>query len=77
MPQASADLREMIRRRFGDPVSDAGPTKYLEDAGYVLQENWLWTPKPGVKDLKDMSNTEWLCLFFLIEEWDFGGLANG
>ena len=77
MPQATAELQQLMEKRFGDPVSDEGPTKYLEDAGYVLTPTWLWTPKPGVTDLKGMTRDEFECLLFLVQEWDFGGLVEG
>ncbi len=76
MPQASEELRGRMNKRFGDPISEAGPIKYLEDAGYVLTPNWRWKPKSGVKDLKDMTRDEFECLLFLIHEWDFGSLIN-
>ena len=74
MPQASDELRELMNKRFGDPVSEQGPIKYLEDAGYKLTRNWHWEPKPGVVNLKQMTRDEFDCLLFLTSEWDFGGL---
>ena len=50
--------------------------KYLEDAGYKLTKGWLWTPKPGVSNLKEMTRDEFECLLFLVHEWDFGGLVE-
>jgi hypothetical protein len=75
VPQASDELRSEMERRFGDPVSDAGPMKFLEDAGYVLGRDWQWR-KPGISDLKQMTREEFECLMFLAHEWDFGGLAE-
>ena len=75
MPQASDDLRGRMKKRFGDPVSDMGPTKYLEDRGYKLTGDWLWEPRGGVTCLEDMTQAEWECLIFLVHEWDFGGLV--
>lgn len=77
MPQATAELQQLMKERFGDPISDAGPIKFLEDAGYKLMRGWQWEPKTGVKVLKDMTQPEWECLLFLIQEWDFGGLVDG
>ena len=76
MPQASEELRSRMEKRFGDAVSDVGPTKFLQDAGYELTHDWLWEPKPGVTDLAGMTPGEFECLVFLIHEWDFGGLEE-
>lgn len=75
MPQASDDLRARMERRFGDPVSDEGPMRYLQQRGYRLTRRWTWT-KPGVTELKQMTRDEFECLLFLIHEWDFGGLEK-
>ncbi len=77
MPQASSELRSRMEERFGDPISDAGPTKFLEDAGYKLTSSWLWEPKKGVESLKDMTQEEYECMLFLVHEWDYGGLFTG
>ena len=77
MPQASDELRSRMEERFGDSISDAGPTKFLEDAGYKLTSSWLWEPKKGVESLKDMTQEEYECILFLVHEWDYGGLSTG
>jgi hypothetical protein len=64
-----------MRVRFGDPICESGPTKFLIDAGYKLTRGWEWTPKPGVAGYDDMAQDEYECLLFLVHEWDFGGLA--
>ena len=74
MPQATATLRKTMDRYFGDGISDAGPIAFLKRQGYTLSEGWEWlkptpTHKPTVKEM--------LCIMFLIEEWDFGGIAVG
>ena len=74
MPQATEELRAEMKRLFGDPISDEGPTKYLESHGYLLTPGWEWY-KPGVLDPSAMTEDEWLCLLFLVQEWDFGGLT--
>jgi hypothetical protein len=73
MPQASEELRAVMEKRFGDPVSDAGPTKYLEDHGWKLNRDWTWS-KPG-QTLESMSRDEFECVLFLVHEWDFGGVS--
>lgn len=65
-----------MRRRFGNETDENGPMRFLSDAGYVLNKQWEWEPKPGVTCLKDMSRDEFECLLFLVHEWDFGGLAG-
>ena len=75
MPSASDELRNEMERRFGDAISDSGPIRFLEDAGYKLTSDFEWEPKPGVRTLKDMTRDEFDCLLFLCHEWDFGGLA--
>ncbi len=50
MPQASEELRECMNKRFGDPVLDTGPIKFLEEAGYQLTRDWRWIPPEGVAD---------------------------
>ena len=75
MPQATEELRNLMKKRFGDPISEQGPIKYLRDAGYKLTEHWEWEPKLGVSDLEGMSRDEFECLLFLVQEWDFGGLV--
>lgn len=76
MPQASAELRQRMEERFGDPVSDSGAIAYLTEAGYTLNRQWCWEPKPGVSNVGDMTREEFECLLFLVHEWDFGGLAD-
>ena len=75
MPQASDELREEMKKRFGSMDTEK-PIKYLEDAGYGLTKDWQWKPKLGVSDLKGMTRDEFECLLFLVHEWDFGGLKG-
>jgi hypothetical protein len=74
MPQASDELRARMLVRFGDSTSEAGPTQFMEDAGYTLGPDWTWH-KLGVDDYDAMSPEEYECLLFLAHEWDYGGLA--
>lgn len=75
MPQASKDLRDLMRKRFGD-TDLFGPAYFLEDAGYKITTGYLWEPKPGVKSYGDMTQDELDWLDFLCEEWDYGGLIE-
>lgn len=74
MPQASDELRTVMERRFGS-IDTHGPTKFLKDAGYTLTRQWEWF-KPGVTELRQMTQDEYECLLFLVHEWDYGGLAK-
>lgn len=76
MPQASDELRELMNQRFGDPVSDEGPIKFLEAAGYKATRGGEWEPKPGVTELEDMTREEFDCLLFLAHESDYGSLVS-
>lgn len=73
MPQASQTIADKITARFGSLMDD-GPTKFLEAAGYTLRRDFLWTPKAGVTCLKDMTEDEFVCIAFLVQEWDYGPL---
>ena len=75
MPQASDELREEMHRLFGTHVEETGPMNFLTEQGYVLTRTWRWKPPSHVKSYDDMSQDEWYCLKFLIDEWDFGGLS--
>ena len=74
MPQTSRELWLKMEARFGPDSYDAGPIKYLEDAGYTLTRKWAWEPKPGVIVAAQMAEDELDCMVYLIEEWDFDGL---
>lgn len=74
MPQASDELRDEMGRLFGDRINDYGPTEFLLNAGYKLQRDWTWIPRSDVFDERDMTRTERMCVLFLIDEWDMGGV---
>lgn len=76
MPQASSELAEKMYEMFGSRHSDEGPMYWLERAGYKLTRNWTWR-KEGVTDIEQMSDDEYACMIFLVQEWDFGGLDSG
>lgn len=73
MPSATQSLQQLMIKRFGD-LDLAGPQKYLKDTGYILTRDWEWEPKSGVSNLKDMTQDEYECLLFLVDEWDYGSL---
>jgi hypothetical protein len=73
MPQASRRQHELMEKWFGDPVSELGPCKLLEQRGYDLTRGYEWvkpTPSHTIHEI------EWECIQFLIDEWDFGGVAS-
>lgn len=75
MPQTSAEIQERIDKFFpsASQSQDFQSTKFLEKAGYILNKNWTWKlPSPDHK----ITEEEDLCLVYLIEEWDFGGIEN-
>lgn len=76
MPQATEELRDRMGSLFGDAISDQGPMKYLEDAGFKLTRQWEWKPRPGAMAWGDLTQSERDCIWFLVTEWDFGGLAK-
>jgi hypothetical protein len=70
MPQASDELRAKMQEYFGDPVSDEGPMKFLQESGIVLTKQWIYISK---RKWSDLSQKEKDCSNFLADEWDFGG----
>lgn len=70
LPQASDELRERMRVRFGDEISEQGPWEYLikrqwrEKAGMMI--------RPSDKTEEKITPDEWECINFLCDEWDFG-----
>ena len=71
MPQASGEVARAIDRIFGKGTypDDAKPSRLLFNCGWTLDGRGTWrSPKP----LEDVSEHEYICLRFLIEEWDYG-----
>lgn len=78
MPQCSDELAALMVKWFGrqdehDRIPDENIViRFLESRGYTLKPNWCWTlPTPA----HTVSNEEYACLAFLIDEWDFGPVA--
>jgi len=70
MPQASDELRDTITKWFGR-IDDYAVIKFLESHGFTLTRDWFWiAPVPS----HTISEIEFNCLRFLIDEWDFGGI---
>lgn len=56
------------------PGMDSEAIEYLQGQGYKLYGDWTWgrpTPDHVVTEKEDDA------IFYLIEEWDFGGLRLG
>jgi hypothetical protein len=67
LPTASGEQRE----EWG--IADAPVIAFLEERGYILQDNWTWThPCP---EHFQPTDKEISAVWFLIDEWDFGGFA--
>lgn len=71
MPTASNEAQNLMKLWFGDSIDDQGPTQLLKSHGFVLRRDWQWE-KPAL--FHTISEIEWTCIMFLIEEWDFGGV---
>lgn len=75
MPQSSDDMHELMNYYFGDPIEDSGPIKFLEERGYKLTLKWTWQ-SPKRDQAHWITLKEELCIRFLQEEWDFGGVVE-
>lgn len=73
MPQASDDLRDIMGLMFGDKISDYYPEQYLKSKGYILNRDWTWT-LPNKNHF--IGEKEELCIRFLRDEWDYGGIND-
>lgn len=73
MPQAEDELRELLQLMFGEAIDDTLPIEFLETRGYKLLQSWCWK-KPTPNHFITMK--EWLCLKYLVDEWDFGGIEE-
>ena len=72
MPSSSDAQRDLMTKWFGS-VDTSGPMKFLESHGFILRRDWCWQKPVSAHKL---SEDEIECVVFLIEEWDFGGIAN-
>lgn len=78
MPQASDELEDIIVNWFNkdkkENVSlDIECIKFLKSRGYILTRGWCWVkPVPA----HTISTEEYLCMKYLVDEWDFGGIID-
>lgn len=70
MPQASDELRAYWGGADDKPALD-----HLKEQGYILNKDWTWTTPQGVT-LENMPERDFLAIKFMIDEWDFGGVAD-
>jgi len=75
MPQASDALRDKIVARFGS-LDDGPVIRALQEAGYKPTDDFCWHLRPGLASVEEIPEEEADLLFFLIEEWDFGGVIE-
>lgn len=68
MPKATEELRELMERWFGDPIDINGPLRFLASHGFYERRNGVLTPPVPAHNV---SHDEWLCIAFLVDEWDF------
>ncbi len=54
------------------PGMDAQAMKFLQKQGFVLTKEWFWKPPEPSRELTDRERD---AILYLIQEWDFGGLA--
>jgi hypothetical protein len=78
MPQASDELRKLVHwiiQPKADVVvtNDQDVCEFLQERGYTLMAGFEWKVPKSADEITEM---EWLCIRYLIEEWDYGGLAD-
>lgn len=71
MPQASDELRALMKDWFGDDIDTSGPIRALTLRGYTLGEDFVWDPPTKSHTI---SWVEYQLIVFLMDEWDFGGI---
>lgn len=74
MPQASDDLRDLMKLMFGEDGFDSPAAEgFLKGRGYNLRTDWQWElPNPD----HFITEKELLCLWFLQNEWDYGSVVE-
>lgn len=76
MPQTSEEVQQAIDVLLGkdeEYMQDVLAERFLSKRGWKLLMNWTWQlPKPDYQPDKD----QLLCVQYLIEEWDYGGIER-
>lgn len=79
MPQTSKKIQDLIDKWFPQETlldfecQDIACIRFLESRGWILNKDWTWTPPVS---FHTQSYFEYICITYLIEEWDFGGEKN-
>ena len=73
MPQATEELRELMERWFGDPISEIGPLEFLRSHGFIERPNGVLAPPVPSHNV---SHDEWRCIAFMVQEWDFAWFGS-
>jgi hypothetical protein len=73
MPQATEELRrKWATDGENGGVGEEKAIQFLQSHGYHLQRDWRWKlPDPK----HQITNAEYEAMCFLVDEWDFGGIA--
>lgn len=68
------EIDRLIKKWFGDAPTQQldGATAFLESHGYVLRKGYVWD-LPTQYHVPSCHET--MCIRYLIEEWDYGGVA--
>ena len=74
MPQTTQENLDALAQ-FLDEVDDYTTQEYLVNRGYTLEGDFTWS-HPNVKSKNYMTENEWQCMLYLIQEWDYGGLRG-
>lgn len=73
MPSAHPDLVKMWGGHQG--IAEDKAIEFLQDRGYKFDPRTCrWIPPERVKTYKDMEHEEYDAMWFLVTEWDYGGL---
>lgn len=75
MPQCSDEILEEYMRLGGaGPEDDEFALNYLTVHGWRLTPGLDWIPPAGVESADQVTNEEAVCIEFLAQEWDYGGV---
>jgi hypothetical protein len=76
MPSCSPELEKQIQELFpNDKDLEASCLRFLKSQGYKLRRDWQWDAPEKVYAPADMTRAENLCVNYMIDEWDFGGVV--
>lgn len=67
MPQATDELRSLMKKWFGGELDDGPPYEFLRSRGWIEMGGVFRKPTPSYTP----SVYEEACLLFLRDEWDY------